>query len=136
MTELETRINDLFDELVPAEGKADTVAGEIIRATCRLHYRNWNDGDHIGVGYGNETCNAAARYLMDIDDPYITKIIVDMWGMQSDTVYDAAIEVLLQMVISYLDAHPELRETKNETDMFSFRRPEDLEYDEEEDECW
>lgn len=26
----------------------------------RISYRNWNDGDHIGVGYGRETCNPAA----------------------------------------------------------------------------
>lgn len=46
LTATETRINELFEELVPPQGKADTVAGEIIRAVCRLHYRNWNDGDH------------------------------------------------------------------------------------------
>lgn len=64
MTKAEKRIEDLFEELVPTSGKADTVAGEIIRAIARISYRNYNDGDHIGVGYGNETCNPPARYLM------------------------------------------------------------------------
>jgi len=59
-TKNEQRINDLFHELVPSMGKADTVAGEIVRATCRIGYRNWNDGDHIGVGYGKETCNTVS----------------------------------------------------------------------------
>ena len=62
-TTAEKRLNQLFDELVPARGAAKTVAGEIVRAISRIGYRNYNDGDHIGVGYGNETCNPAARYL-------------------------------------------------------------------------
>ena len=62
-TTVEKKLNALFEELVPASGKADTVAGEIVRAITRIGYRNWNDGDHIGVGYGKETCNPAARYL-------------------------------------------------------------------------
>ena len=61
MTAAEQRINALFEELVPASGKADTVAGEIIRAVSRIIYRNYNDGDHVGVGYGNETCNPVSR---------------------------------------------------------------------------
>ena len=36
MTAAEQRINALFEELVPASGKADTVAGEIIRAVSRI----------------------------------------------------------------------------------------------------
>lgn len=54
MTTAEQKINALFSELVPASGKADTVAGEIVRAVSRIGYRNYNDGDHIGVGYGKE----------------------------------------------------------------------------------
>lgn len=52
MITAEQKINALFAELVPASGKADTVAGEIVRAVSRIGYRNYNDGDHIGVGYG------------------------------------------------------------------------------------
>ena len=54
MTTAEQKINALFSELVPVSGKADTVAGEIVRAVSRISYRNYNDGDHIGVGYGKE----------------------------------------------------------------------------------
>ena len=64
MITAEQKINALFAELVPASGKADTVAGEIVRAVSRIGYRNYNDGDHIGVGYGKQTCNPAARYLI------------------------------------------------------------------------
>ena len=75
LTSNEQRINELFEELVPPQGKAGTVAGEIIRAVCRIHYRNWNDGDHIGVGYGRETCNAAARYLQTVGNDEMREII-------------------------------------------------------------
>ena len=51
------RVNTRFEELVPLEGKADTLAGEIVRAISRIGYRFYNDGDQVGVGYGKQTCN-------------------------------------------------------------------------------
>ena len=38
-------VHILFEELVPAEGPCETVAGELIRAISRIGYRDWNDGD-------------------------------------------------------------------------------------------
>lgn len=61
--EITNKIDALFEELVPASGKADTVAGEIIRAVCRIGYRWFNDGDMVGVGYWKETCNPARDTL-------------------------------------------------------------------------
>ena len=137
LTATETRINELFEELVPPQGKADTVAGEIIRAVCRLHYRNWNDGDHVGVGYGKETCNPAARYLLNTEDPDIVKIIDDMWGMESDRLYDAAMELLLESVLNYLDKHQELKTKENTEDMFDYRdKYEDVDDEDEDDDSW
>ena len=37
----------LWRRLVPAEGKANTVAGEVLRAVSRLYYRWYNDGDRV-----------------------------------------------------------------------------------------
>ena len=48
---LMNRVNTRFEELVPLEGKADTLAGEIVRAISRIGYRFYNDGDQVGVGY-------------------------------------------------------------------------------------
>ena len=53
-----------FDELVPEQGKADTKAGELIRAINRISYRNYNDGDRFNEGYGLETCGPAACFLI------------------------------------------------------------------------
>ena len=52
MTPTEASLDALFEELVPGEGKAETVAGEIVRAVEHIAYRYDNDGDRIGIGYG------------------------------------------------------------------------------------
>lgn len=52
MTKNEDRINKLFKELVPETGKADSLAGELVRAMSRIGYRFYNDGDQLGIGYG------------------------------------------------------------------------------------
>ena len=64
MTKNHERINQLFEELVPASGKAENLAGELVRAMARIGYRWYNDGNQVGIGYGRETCNPAARFLI------------------------------------------------------------------------
>ena len=120
MITLETRISTLFDELVPASGKADTVAGEIIRAVSRISYRNSNDGDHVGVGYGKETCNPAARYLMEMAGREVREAVRNMWGIWDDDAYDKAVETLAEKVLAYIDEHPELKTTPNTEDMWDY----------------
>ena len=56
----------LCNEHVPTSGMASTVGGEILRAMSRIIYRFYNDGDMVGVGYGNETCNSSDRYLLSV----------------------------------------------------------------------
>ncbi|WP_302620232.1 hypothetical protein [uncultured Oscillibacter sp.] len=137
MITLETRISTLFDELVPASGKADTVAGEIIRAVSRISYRNSNDGDHVGVGYGKETCNPAARYLMEMAGREVREAVRNMWGIWDDDAYDKAVETLAEKVLAYIDEHPELKTTPNTEDMWDyidrFEDRDDSEDDGEED---
>lgn len=137
MITLETRISTLFDELVPASGKADTVAGEIIRAVSRISYRNSNDGDHVGVGYGKETCNPAARYLMEMAGREVRGAVRNMWGIWDDDAYDKAVETLAEKVLAYIDEHPELKTTPNTEDMWDyidrFEDRDDSEDDGEED---
>lgn len=121
MTAAEKKIEVLFEELVPASGKADTVAGEIVRAVSRIAYRNYNDGDHIGIGYGNETCNPAARYLGKVVGGRVQQAIIDMWGVGDDDRYDKAVEALEEVVLEYLEQHPELKTTANSEDMWDYR---------------
>ena len=131
---VDAELGKLFDQYVPFTGKANTVGGEIVRAIARIGYRNFNDGDHIGVGYGNETCNAPARYLsVVIPDMSISGLIGDMWGTISDTMYDAGLEKLEMMILLYLHNHMELFETANNDDMWNHKSAMDFNYGEDED---
>ena len=47
MTKNEERLSKLFKELVPDMGKAESLAGELVRAINRIGYRFCNDGDMV-----------------------------------------------------------------------------------------
>lgn len=136
MIKNEQRMNELFEELVPASGKADSLAGELIRATCRIGYRFYNDGDHLGIGYGKETCNPAGRFLIrkaprEIGDP-----VAALWGMASEDGYEAVLDTLTEKVVAYVDGNPDLRNRPTE-DMLDFRdSSEDVDDSCDEDEDW
>ena len=133
MTSVEERINELFKELVPAIGSAETLAGEIIRAICRIEYRNYNDGDHIGVGYGNETCNSAARFLMEMTTDEIKDQVLSIWGCPYDDEYDEGLARLKELVLEHVEDFPELKEVPLEKDMFSYTiREEDIDWEDDE----
>lgn len=132
MTKTEKKINILFKELVPNVGKSDTIAGEIIRATSRIYYRNYNDGDHIGIGYGKETCNPAARYLIKNAGNEVANIIHDIWGIESNLFYEYGLMLLTEAVLKYIELHPELKYAVNNEDMLSFRDKSDFDFDEDE----
>ncbi len=136
MKTTEKKLGELFEELVPASGKAPTVAGEIVRAINRISYRNWNDGDHIGVGYGRETCNPAARYLGAKCGEEVASLISAIWGIENDKAYDLILGQLEAEVVKYLERNPELKAAENREDMFDYRNAdEDVDtYDEDEDE--
>ena len=96
------RLNDLFDELVPCTGKADSLAGEMVRATARIGYRFYNDGDRIGIGYGKETCNPAARFLIQKAPKEIADLTAALYGMASEDGYEAVLEILAAKLADYI----------------------------------
>lgn len=131
--ETENRFNDLFDEYVPAQGAAETVGGEIVRAVSRIGYRLYNDGDIIGCGYGNQTLNGPARYLQHVcEGTKIADDINEMWGNLIGC--ESLVKDLIEDTVEYLDVNPELFEKKNEENMLNYCRPEDERYDDEDDE--
>ena len=85
MTKNEDRINKLFKELVPDTGKADSLAGELVRAMSRIGYRFYNDGDQLGIGYGKETCNPAGRFLGAKGNDKIAKLTADAWAVCNES---------------------------------------------------
>ena len=146
MTKNDERLNALFEELVPMEGKAESLAGELARATSRIGYRFYNDGDHLGIGYGKETCNPAGRFIIKKAPKEIGDLVAALWGMFSEDGYEAVLDILVGKVADYIEANPDLRKQPTE-DMFDYSdRNEDVDdswedeeddYEEEdEDEDW
>lgn len=132
--DIDKKIDMLFDELVPECGAADNVAGEIIRALGRLRYRYYNDGDLIGIGYGNETCNAAARFLQKHTTPEISRIIELMWGLMIKAQYEDLLNDLSAAVAKFIEDKPELKTTENTDDMWNYQTDDDIDYSDEDDE--
>ena len=110
-SEVENEINSLFEELVPPIGKADTVAGEIIRATCRIVYRWYNDGDYINRSCGKEVLNATAEYLRTVCEGEVSDYIRNkLWGK---LYHEEELVELQRLVLAHIKKHPELMTTEN-----------------------
>ena len=125
----EEKLEKMFDEYVPAGGCAETKGGELVRAVNRIGYRYYNDGDHIGVDYGNETCNSAARYVMEIySGTEMSEIVGAMWGVRNERMYESGVDNLVEATVSYLDCHPELFKTVNDYDYTDFFEVEDVDW--------
>ena len=128
------KLADLFDELVPASGPAETVAGELVRAVNRIIYRYFNDGDIIDVGYGKETCNAPARYISEIaDGSALDYALYSAKALHDDWLYEKALYRLAEETVKYIEENPQLKQEKNETDMWEFMRDSDKCWEEEEE---
>lgn len=128
-------IDDWFEFLVPSTGKADTVAGELVRAVSRIGYRYFNDGDMFFSGYGRETCGSDVAYLLDfvdmMEDSYdydeeteddsfkylddLRKCIYNAVGVNDDK-YEEFINDISDLIKNYLLNRPDLFGEPNEKD--------------------
>ncbi len=133
MTKNEERVDKLFDKLVPESGKAESLAGELVRAMCRIGYRFNNDGDQVGIGYGRETCNPAARFLMAKGNRRISSLATAIWGIYDESAYEDLLDILAGAVADYVEQTPDLRNIPTE-DMLSYRTDEDVDDDWEDEE--
>ncbi|MBR3279220.1 MAG: hypothetical protein IKG01_10050 [Lachnospiraceae bacterium] len=127
------RLSKQFEALVPLEGKAESLAGEIVRAMSRIGYRFYNDGDQLGIGYGKETCNPAGRFLAAKTNEAIASMVLALWGVYRRDSYETLLDKLAEMVADYIDDHPELREQPT-PDMWSYAdKYEDVDDSDDED---
>lgn len=101
-----------WDEYVPAEGKCDSVGGEIMRAMSRIVYRYYNDGDTVDEYGGSEynLCKGAMFFLLDNVPGF-----KPLCGYQGD-MYEEQICDRLKFVFDYLNNHQELFSTPNNED--------------------
>ena len=135
MKKNENRINELFKELVPETGKADSLAGELVRAMSRIGYRFYNDGDMVNIAYGKETCNPAARFLIAKGNAEVSSLTAGLWEIFSEDAYEKVMDILCGAVADYVEQNPDLR-TQPTEDMWDFKDEEedqDDSWDEEED---
>lgn len=124
--------NALFDKYVPDQGHADTVGGELIRAVNKIVYRYYNDGDRVGIDYGNETCNPAARFIEK--NAKLEPLANKLWGFGSDKEYEDLLAELMQTTIQVCK-EDNLFEQSNTDDMNNYTDPNDSKW-EEDDEEW
>lgn len=124
------RLSKQFEELVPLEGKAESLAGEIVRAVSRIGYRFYNDGDQLGIGYGKETCNPAGRFLAAQTDEAIASMVWALWRVYRSDSYETLLDKLMEMVADFVDSHPELREQPTQ-DMWDYVN----QYEDRDDSC-
>ncbi len=135
--ELEDRNEPLFDKLVPGQGKAETLEGEMLRAVNRLVYRYYNDGDKYNEGYGTETAGPAHSFLVNAVHPLRAKMDSIMGEEKlSDNEYENMLKMVLGLILDYIESK-EGEYTKNtQGDIFDY--PSEFEnmedYDDEEDE--
>lgn len=115
-------LDKLFDELVPKSGKAESLAGELVRAASRICYRFFNDGDMVGVGYGKETCNPAARFLLSHGNACIRSLTQDLLNALTEEAYQLILVPFATAVADYIAANPKLRDIPTD-DMWDYKNP-------------
>lgn len=114
----EDKLDCLHSDVVPNEGKADSLGGELVRAVVRIIYRDRNDGDKFFQGYGLETCGSSAMFLYDNGFGMQIDHIIENAGRyeDDDDAYSDAINKLGQLVIDRIQNEPELLTTLNDVD--------------------
>lgn len=114
----EDQIDCLHSDVVPTEGKAESLGGELVRAIVRIIYRDRNDGDKFFQGYGLETCGSSAMFLYNNGfDTQIDHIIENAGRYENDDdAYSDAINKLGQLVLDRIQNEPELLTTLNDVD--------------------
>lgn len=114
----EDQLDAVHSIVVPNEGKADSLGGELVRAIVRIIYRDRNDGDKFFQGYGLETCGSSAMFLYNNGfDTQIDHIIENArYYEDDDDAYSDAINKLGQLVLDRIQNEPELLTTSNDVD--------------------
>jgi len=130
--ELEDRNEPLYDKLVPGQGDAETVEGEMLRAINRIVYRFYNDGDKYFEGYGTETAGPAHSFLVNANHPLKSAMVKLFDEPSGDNSYERMLKDVLDMILDYIESR-QGKYTKNTLGgMFNYE-PEFEEEEEDDD---
>jgi len=102
--ELEDRNEPLYDKLVPGNGDAETVEGEMLRAINRLIYRYYNDGDKYYEGYGTETAGPAHSFLVNANHPLKSMMYRLFKEFISDDEYERMLKDILDAILDHIES--------------------------------
>ena len=105
----------LFNNLVPKYGKAETKAGEIVRALMRIMYGAFRkESQHVFYeGDGKNSFGNAARFLKDMGYEEYLNSAIDLTGDE----YIKAIEKIIEEIIrDFVSTQEELFYTENNID--------------------
>lgn len=113
-----SRFQIAFNELVPPQGKADTQAGELIRAMGRILYRWFNDGDVFYKGYGVETVSPSVAFIYKYGPDSIKELVDDAIEkvqryedpnfFEENGGYEEFLNNTAELVVDYILDNPEL----------------------------
>jgi hypothetical protein len=137
--ELEDRNEPLYDKLVPGQGDAETVEGEMLRAINRIVYRFYNDGDKYFEGYGTETAGPAHSFLVNANHPLKSAMIKLFDEPSGDNSYERMLKDVLDMILDHIESR-QGKYTKNTLGgMFDYEpefEEEDDDYDDYDDDYY
>lgn len=113
--------DELWERLVPPQGKAVTRAGEVLRAVSRIYCRWYNDGDRIQPSLDEWVARSSAakafNYLYQFRDPvsgFSTKeLMEDIVFAATEEAYEQALEKAVDAVTEWAAGQPG---TPNEDD--------------------
>jgi len=116
---------DSLVEAMPAMGKCDTLAGELVRAASRLGYDFYNNG------MGNNT--SGALHFLDHHSAIDRETFVTIYEYTRGRIYNGrydgdslqrAIESMVDQTVGMIVHNPQLMTIENEEDMFDYEEPE------------
>ena len=126
--ELEDRNEKLY-HLVPGNGKADTVEGEMLRAINRIVYRWYNDGDEYHTGYGTTTAGPAHSFLVNASHP-LKSLVSTLFS--KGTNYEQTLKDVLDAILDHIESRQDKYTPNNLGDMFDYEAEfEDEEFEED-----
>ena len=141
--ELEDRNEPLYAKLVPSNGDAETLEGEMLRAINRIIYRWFNSGDKYYEGYGTETAGPAHSFLVNARHPQRSAMNTLFKEFVSDAEYERILNDVLDVILDHIesrqgkytkntlggifDYEPEFEDMEEDDDDYTY------DYDDEED---
>ena len=102
--ELEDRNEPLYDKLVPGNGDAETLEGEMLRAINRIIYRYFNSGDKYYEGYGTETAGPAHSFLVNANHPLKAMMNRLFREFISDDEYEKMLNEVLEAILTHIES--------------------------------